>query len=244
MTVHSSIEASTWRELTHHRPMAALIDIDQGPFACNLETAWHPPTALRDACEYLQRAHVQVVLVSGARRDAIEQLRDQLPAVWWYVEHGAWRYANSMWAGHAPRRELDALGAVVAELATPSVKVSRTTIGLSATWTDSDGALAAALSSAFAVWLVANPSFRLYVSPQRLEVRLASASKGDVVPWVRQRAPEARCVLVAIDARADGPRDLALSDVDAPALLRSLADLRASAIPATPLAPQRPRGRR
>jgi len=116
VAVSPTVDATTWRELTHHRPVAALLDIDRGPFACNLDTSWQAPTVLRDACERLRAGHVQVILVSGARRDAIEYVRDQLPWVWWYVEHGAWRYATRVWSGQPAHRELDSLAAALHEL--------------------------------------------------------------------------------------------------------------------------------
>lgn len=229
-----TVDAATWRELTHHRPLAALIDIDRGPFACNLDTSWQAPTLLRDACEQLRAGHVQVILVSGARRDAIEYVRDQIPWVWWYVEHGAWRYAARIWSGQPPHRQLDSLAAVLADLTTPAIKVTRTSVGMTAAWSDVDPATANALSLAFASWIVEHPTFRLHASPQRLEARLATANKSDALAWARQRLPEVRCLLASLDIRAALPRDLVLSDAEAPAILRSLAELRANAFPPAP----------
>lgn len=243
-----TVDATTWRELTHDRPVAAVLDIDRGAFACDLETSWTAPHALADVCERLRVGHVQVVLVSGARRDAVEHVRDQVPHAWWYVEHGAWRYANRIWAGQAPRRELDALATALANLATPNVRISRSTIALSASWSEIDPPTAASISRAFAQWGITNPNFRLHIAPGRIEARLGTANKADVISWMRQRLPEVRCLIAGVDSDTATSRDVTLAADDAPAVLRSLAELRAQALPAppveVPVAPPRARGPR
>jgi hypothetical protein len=250
VTDSRTVDAATWRELTHHRPVAAVLDLDRGAFACNVEAGWTAPAGLVELSDRLRAAHVQVVLVSGARRDAIDHVRDQLPSAWWYVEHGAWRYANRMWAGQAARRELDSLATALATFTTPNIRVSRSTIALAITWSELDPVTAAGIRRVYAEWAIGNPNFRLHIAPGRIEARLGTANKADVISWTRQRLPEVRCLIAGVDVDAATSRDLALGVEDAPAVLRSLAELRTQAMPPAPVTqapPQRarsPRGRR
>jgi hypothetical protein len=244
VTDSRTVDATTWRELTHHRPVAAVLDIDRGAFVCDLEASWRAPASLVDACERLRAGHVQVVLVSGARRDAIEHVRDQVPHAWWYVEHGAWRYANRMWAGQAARRELDSLATSLASFTTSSVKIVRSTIALTMTWTELDQTTASRISSTYAQWAVGNPNFRLHIAPGRIEARLGTANKADVIPWTRQRLPEVRCVIAGVDVDAATSRDVLLGPDEAQAVLGSLAELRLQALPPAPIDLPAPQGSR
>jgi len=221
-----AVNGGMWRDLTSHRPVAAIIDVDH-------TEPWCIEPWLPDVCDALRRVLVQVVLVSEARRSTIDAVRGLAPGAWWYVEHGAWRYATNTWVGQRTRRELDELASELVSVLTPDVQLQRTAVSLVMLWGPHvAGALAATAGDLFARWAVKNPAYQLTVGPTRVEVRLRSATKKAAVTWVRQRLPEVRCVLVGIDEAASTPLDIAVPSTHAHASLSLLAEIRAVAYPA------------
>lgn len=229
MDVHRGM----WRDLTSHWPVAAIIDVDHTEPCC-IEP-WLP-----GVCDALRRVHVQVVLVSEARRSTVDAVRGLVPGAWWYVEHGAWRFANSSWVGQRTRRELDELASAVLSVLAADVELQRTAVSLVMLWgPNAAGELAAAAGDLFARWAVKHPEYHLTVGPTRVEVRLRTATKKAAAAWVRQRLAEVRCMLVGIDETASSPLDISVPRTHAHASLSLLAEMRTVAYPAgtRPLVP-------
>lgn len=215
-------DATTWRELTSHRPVAVVMEIDD-PEPCSIEP-WLP-----GMCEALRGVLVQVVLVSEARRSRVDGIRGLVPAAWWYVEYGAWRYATSTWVGQRTRRELDDLASTLVSALNTDVQLARTAVSLALRWPQGvDGEIAARAADLFARWALQHTAYQLTVGPAQVDVRLRSATKKAALTWVRQRLPEVRCVIVGLDETTCTAADIAVPRARAHGVLSSLVELRAT----------------
>lgn len=229
-----TIETDGWRELRNHRPLVAVVDLDRGAFAVPARVPRFSEPDL-ELFRELQRTHVQVVLVSGLARAKLDPLRERLPGAWWFIEHGAARFAHGHWTGQPARRELDSLASRLAPVVDHGgVEVQRTSVSLRVTWgpsvSEDDTRIGATV---FATWLLDHPTFRLIASDGTLEVRLGAAHKSSVLPWIRQRLPGARCVVSGFHEPDHLDRgDVRTTDETARATLASLAALRAIEYPA------------
>ena len=176
--------------------------------------------------------------MSEARRSTIDAVRGLAPGAWWYVEHGAWRYATNTWVGQRTRRELDELASLLAPLV-GKAELERTSVSLRISWVDAGVADTAA--HLVADWLLRHPTFRLIASERSLEARLGTAHKSAAVPWTRQRLPGVRFIVVGMpDNEHLDARDVRVSAETARSMLASLAALRAIEYPEAPPPPSEP----
>ena len=98
--------------------LALLVDLDGTliRFAASLEDAVLDE-ALAQRLRELGELGVQVVVVTGRPRDAVEPLVARVPAAWWVAEHGAGRRGGPTWRGPTmPGDELDDLTAHLGQL--------------------------------------------------------------------------------------------------------------------------------
>ena len=268
LTTHAtSHDLARWCDLATSEQLAVLVDLD----GTLIELAPTPDEAVLDdravtiLCA-LQAAGIQVVVVSGRPRHAIDAMRARVPGAWWVAEHGSWRWdgAESVRpAASAPElatleRRLEAV------LGVPGTLIERKTLSLCVHWrlvaAAERPALVTALENACDEWLEEHPRFERLGGVELLEVRQRNVHKGTVVTWVRQRLPGVRLVALGDDVTDEdmfaelgdgdasigvGPRsmrvDARAADVGAShAFLRWLVDTRtgtSAAFPLVPLAP-------
>lgn len=229
------IDLSAWRSLSHHRPLAVVLDVDNPAFTCGGTPAWSCDPWFRDLVTALHQAHVQVVLASAVRHEAVAELGAQIPTAWWYVEHGAWRYATSVWSGRAPHRDLDTLAVALAPVVRSQLRIVRTAVSLSVTRTRADSPDATDVARAtIARWLESHTGYRLVESRDTVEARVRGMDKVGAVTWARQRLPGVKCVIGGLEVVLD-PRDIHVEPAAARTMLQSLAELRRAAMPSAPL---------
>ncbi|HSN29083.1 MAG TPA: hypothetical protein VLT45_22500 [Kofleriaceae bacterium] len=229
------VDLSAWRSLSHHRPLAVVLNADDPAFTCGGTPAWSCEPWFSELVTALHRAHVQVVLASAARHELVTELAAHIPTAWWYVEHGAWRYATSVWSGRAPHRDLDTLAAALAPVVRTELRIVRTSVSLTVTLTRADSPEALELARAtIARWLEQHTGYRLVASHNAVEARVRGMDKGGAVVWARQRLPGVKCVIAGLDVLLD-PRDVHVEPAAARTMLQSLAELRRASMPAAPV---------
>lgn len=194
-----------WRDLATHPRLAVLCDLDGTlvPFAATPAQATLDPE-VPAILAALARGGVQVVIVSGRPRPALEPLAEIIPDAWWVAEHGAWWRSGDRWEGPpAPTPELDDLEATLRALAqVPGVRYERKSLSVCIHWrlvAPADrAALIASAELACEEWLEAHADYEQLLGVDMMEVRPRHIHKGAAVRRVR--------------ARIDGVRMLALGD--------------------------------
>ncbi|HTJ42956.1 MAG TPA: trehalose-phosphatase [Kofleriaceae bacterium] len=222
-TVEETV-SSIWTELVRRSVLALLLDLDGTliPFAPTPEQAQLDRAAQR-MLEALQRAGVQVVVVSGRAQPALQGLCARLPGVWWFAEHGSWRYAEGEWAAPpAAASELDELARSLDALArAPGVRLERKARSLCLHWRLVDPELRDELIRGARLitdeWLETHAEFESLDGVLALEVRARTSHKGTAVAWVRERLPSARIIAIGDDVTDEdmfaalGPGDAAIA---------------------------------
>jgi len=196
-------------DLARRDALLLLVVLDGGliPFAPGLDEA-----TLDDAVAHHLRAlaevGVQVVIVSGRPRAAIEPLRRLVPAAWWAAEHGAWRTAGAAWIGPDGDGEVGELAARLAALveAVPRARLESKTLSVNVHWRgvgeDDRATLIPAVELAIDAWLDRHPDHERIAGADTVEVRPRTNHKGPVVAWLRAQRPD-----VPILAIGDDPAD-------------------------------------
>ncbi len=203
---HQAALASVAR-LAESRCIAAVIDLD-GTLVPSTTSAREvkldrgSTELLRD----LDRAGVQVVVVSRRPRAAVERLPELAPHTWWMAEHGCWRSVGGPWRG--PSRsaaELDSLTAALSNIAARSAGawIEPRSLSVCFYWRDvaareRDG-LVSQVEAIADEWLEAEPDFERIPGRLALEVRRRGVHTGLAVEWVRGELPDVRILALGDD---------------------------------------------
>ncbi|MBL9015366.1 MAG: trehalose-phosphatase [Myxococcales bacterium] len=260
-------DLSRWRDLATCEQLAVLVDLD----GTLIDFAPTPDEAVLDdrAAAVLREvvaAGIQVVVVSGRPRHAIDAMRARVPGAWWVAEHGSWRWDGTDAVPPAiSAPELASLERRLGSLlGVPGTLIERKTLSLCVHWrlvaAAERAGVVAALENACDEWLEEYPGYERMAGVELLEVRQRTVHKGTVVSWVRARMPGVRLLALGDDVTDEdmfaelgdedasigvGPRvmrvDARAADVrGAHAFLRWLVDARRGAsreFPLVPLAP-------
>ena len=205
--------------------MLADLDGTLIPFADRPEQARVPEELAGFLQSLAASPGIQVAVVSGRPREALERFFPTAPALWLVAEHGGWRRADGAWSEAVPGEPRD-LADLAAELDAIAVRVKGAHVERK-TWSislhyrqvgrrDLGGFLVEA-SEAVERWLAGHPAFERLDGSQIVEIRSARIRKSLAVPWIRERAgPGCRLVVLGDDMtdedmfRALGPTDEAI----------------------------------
>ena len=187
--------------------LALLVDLDGTliPFAATVEEA----TLAEDVAmrlRALDEIGVQVVVVSGRPRAAIDPLLPRLPAAWFVAEHGAWRKDRRGWRGPTiPDNALEELAGRLGRLisGTPGTRIEHKTLSVCVHWRQADeegrAALVPAVEMMIDDWLEDHPDHDRLGGVEMVEVRPRAYHKGIAVPWVRDRTGGAPIIAIGDD---------------------------------------------
>ena len=213
-------------ELSLSEDLALLVDLDGTliPFA---RTPAEAPLDA-EACALLgdlAGTGVRVVVVSGRPRDSIDRLRGMvLPAVEWFAEHGACRFAGGAWHGPAgPATELASLAAAWSPLAarTPGAWIEAKTVSMCFHYRDVPEPLREALAGQAELvadeWLESEPEYERLPAVFALEIRRRGVHKGTAVSRLRAERPSVRMIAIGDDL-TDEDMFAALEPGDLPVL--------------------------
>jgi alpha,alpha-trehalose-phosphate synthase [UDP-forming]/trehalose-phosphatase len=219
--------ADRWLILARHTPLAVLVDLDGTiiPFADRPDQARVPEELAQLLQSIAASPGVQVAIVSGRPREALERFFPSAPAVWLIAEHGGWRRADGAWSEAAPGepRDLEALAADFDRIAAsfPGTHLERKTWSVAFHYrlvpARERGAFLVEVSAAIERWLADHPGFERLEGAKIVEVRAARIRKSLAIPWLRERAGAgARLIALGDDVtdedmfRALGPQDEAV----------------------------------
>jgi trehalose 6-phosphate synthase len=150
---------------------------------------------------------VTVGVVSGRKRELVEDLPARLPGVAFAAEHGAWRYHNGVWELAVPAvAQLDELDRAWTGLAAqyPGALVERKSCSVALHWrlvasTDRE-TIEAAADAIAEEWLESHRDMERMLGVEALEIRHHDAHKGRALTWLRQlAAPGALAVAIGDD---------------------------------------------
>ncbi|KAF0246385.1 MAG: trehalose 6-phosphate [Planctomycetota bacterium] len=213
-----------WVALARHAPLAILTDLDGTliPFAPRPEEARPGPAVLEVLASLASLPGTSVAIVSGRRRDQLDRMFTELPAVSLVAEHGAWRRGDGAWqAAQTPRATPPEGIAQVLEKLTAGVKrafVERKSWSVCLNYREvskrEKAALVVAAQAAAGEWVRAHPEYEVLEAAEALEVRASAMKKSNALAWLRERAGVGARVLVLGDDvtdedmfRAAGPGD-------------------------------------
>lgn len=198
---------SSWHDMVSSDRLAILCDLDGTliPFA---ETA--AAAVLDDAgSELLRRLDtvgVQVVIVSGRPRRLVDGMRRQVPAAWWFAEHGAWRFLDGEWQCEgttmgSPAELVERLLPLVERVS--GARLERKTAGVCVHWRQvADPERACFIAQAeerIASWLASHPGYESLPGVLMVEVRPRGLHEGVAVEVTRQRLPGVPMVAIGDD---------------------------------------------
>ncbi|MBK9033677.1 MAG: trehalose-phosphatase [Myxococcales bacterium] len=215
-----------WTALARAPSLAVLVDLDGTliPFAPSVEEATLDDAGAR-LLRRLAETGIRVVVVSGRQREAIEAVRDGVPAAWWFAEHGAWRCADNGWQPPVQSAELGDLARRLALLAdrTAGARFEQKSLAVGLHWRRVDEErrpeLIAAAELIVDEWLETQPDFERLDGADVLEVRHRAAHKGTAVTWVRAHLPPETRLIALGDDVTDEDTFAALAPGDAAVLV-------------------------
>jgi len=195
-----------WRALASYPCLALLVDLD----GTLVEFAPTPEQAVPDAdtlarLQALIDGGVQVAIVSGRPRSAIEPLIERLDGAWWFAEHAAWQYVRGAWSGPgATAPELEDLAATLTALARlPGGRYERKSLSVCLHWRGVEPAQRPALVTAAELacdeWLEMHDDYERLAGVDHLEVRRRAVTKGLAVRRVRELLEGARLIAIGDD---------------------------------------------
>lgn len=211
------------RNIARAPQLALVLDLDGTliPFAATPEEAVvDAPT--RELLAQLARAPgVTVAVVSGRKREQLEERVGDIEGLCLSAEHGAWRRDEHGWAqvqlyGADPAP----VEAALRELARahPGALVERKTWSVTLHFRRVPSARREALiveaSDAIERWACEHPEYELLEGELVLEVRHRGAHKGRAVEWLRERVPADTSFVAIGDDRTDEDTFAALGEGD------------------------------
>ncbi len=213
-----------WLALARHAPLAILTDLDGTliPFAARPEEARPGAEVLEVVAGLAKLPGTSVAVVSGRRREELDRMFAELPAVSLVAEHGAWRRGDGAWQA-APTPRATPPEGIAAELEKLAAGVKRAHVERKS-WSAclhyrevsrrEKGALVVAAQAAVAGWVKGHPEYEMLDAAEALEVRAAVMKKSNAVGWLRERAGAGTRILLLGDDvtdedmfRAAGPGD-------------------------------------
>ncbi|MGE5184505.1 MAG: trehalose-phosphatase [Acidobacteriota bacterium] len=217
-------QQATCEELAATPVVVLLLDLDGTliPFAPTPEAATLDAEAIA-LLEALDRADVDIAIVSGRSRAALAPFAELVPHARWIAEHGTCRREpDGSWVGPAASPELDALVTALAAFeALPGVRLERKAQSLCLHWRLVPDALKEPLIRALELvcdeWLETQPAFERLPGVELLEIRRCGSHKGLAVEAMRVAFPGARMIAIGDDVtdddmfRALRPGDLAIA---------------------------------
>ena len=185
---------TTWHALPSAPQLVVALDLDGtliGYAATPAEA--HVDGATAAVVEALAKSPgVLLGIVTGRKRELVEDLPARLPGVPFAAEHGAWRYVNGVWELAAPavpeRDELDrSLTALAARH--PGALVERKTCSICLHWrlvaTGEREAIESAADAIAEEWLESHRERERLPAVEALEIRHHDANKGAAIAWLR-----------------------------------------------------------
>jgi trehalose 6-phosphate synthase len=196
-----------WLERARRPDLALLLDLDGTliPFAPTLELATldEPGVSLLRA---LRDSGVNVAIVSGRPKPALEPHRQRVADAWWVAEHGIWSHFGDAWsaADGTAAPDLDLLYNALRTLEeVPGLRLERKSLSVCAHWRQVAPAMRDAVIAAIELvseeWLETQPEYERLDGAEMFEVRKRSAHKGTAVKAVRLRLPAASFIAIGDD---------------------------------------------
>ncbi len=199
--------------MARHTPLAILTDLDGTliPFSPHPDQTRVPAELSALLQSLALRSGIQVAVVSGRPREALDRFFPASPAVWLVAEHGGWRRADGAWTEALPgeSRDLDGLQADLERLVArvPGSLVERKTWALALHFrmvAPADrGAFLVEASEILEAWLRTHEGFERLEGAAVLEVRAARIRKSLAVPWLREKAGAGARLIVLGDDVTD-----------------------------------------
>ncbi|MBZ0235117.1 MAG: trehalose-phosphatase [Deltaproteobacteria bacterium] len=215
--------ATTLAQLARQPRLALLVDLDGTliPFAPTLEQAVLTDDVAR-RLRILTELGVQIIVISGRPRTAIDPLRRLVPGAWWFAEHASWRHDGTEWSGPARVNDPGALDGIAAQLlalaaTVDGARVERKSLSCALHWRQVSAAdravMVPAAELAIEEWLETHLDHERLDGVQMVEVRPRACHKGVAVTWARQRLADT-CFLALGDDLTDEDMFRALTDRD------------------------------
>ena len=213
-----------WVAFARHTPMGLVLDLDGTliPFAPTPGEARPGPGVVDLVAGLAALEGISVAVVSGRRREDLDQFFGQVPRLLLVAEHGAWRRGEGAWQTtvEGDIEAIERLASNLERIASlhPGALVERKSWSVAfhvrrVAPKEKEAALVAAAAAA-RDWSAEHPGFEPIDGAEVMEIRPSRVDKSLAVFWLRDRLGQAARLLVLGDDLSDEDAFRALGPAD------------------------------